>query len=74
MNASAFDPPRRSSFVWRGDLEPCSAKYELVERIESYDPDTDEDLINRAHVYSVKVHGSRQRDALAVRPAAGRAR
>src|SRR5262245_54817237 len=36
-------------------------QYELVERIKSYDPDADEDLINRAYVYSVKVHGSQQR-------------
>jgi GTP pyrophosphokinase len=36
-------------------------QYELVERVKSYDPDVDEDLINRAYVYSVKVHGSQQR-------------
>jgi guanosine-3',5'-bis(diphosphate) 3'-pyrophosphohydrolase len=36
-------------------------QYELVERIKSYDPDADEELINRAYVYSVKVHGSQQR-------------
>ncbi len=36
-------------------------QYELVERIKAYDPDADEDLINRAYVYSVKVHGSQQR-------------
>jgi len=36
-------------------------QYELVERIKGYDPDADEDLINRAYVYSVKVHGSQQR-------------
>jgi guanosine-3',5'-bis(diphosphate) 3'-pyrophosphohydrolase len=36
-------------------------QYELVERVKAYDPDVDEDLINRAYVYSVKVHGSQQR-------------
>jgi GTP pyrophosphokinase len=36
-------------------------QYELVERIKAYDPDADEDLINRAYVYSMKVHGSQQR-------------
>ena len=36
-------------------------QYELVERIKGYDPDADDDLINRAYVYSVKVHGSQRR-------------
>src|SRR5690348_1495486 len=36
-------------------------QYELVERVKSYDPDANEDLINRAYVYSVKMHGSQQR-------------
>ncbi|VAV98746.1 Guanosine-3',5'-bis(diphosphate) 3'-pyrophosphohydrolase / GTP pyrophosphokinase, (p)ppGpp synthetase II [hydrothermal vent metagenome] len=36
-------------------------QYELVERIRDYDPDADEDLINRAYVYSVKMHGSQKR-------------
>lgn len=36
-------------------------QYELVERVKGYDPDADEDLLNRAYVYSVKVHGSQQR-------------
>lgn len=36
-------------------------QYELVERVRDYDPDADEDLINRAYVYSVKMHGSQKR-------------
>ncbi len=36
-------------------------QYELVERVKAYDPAANEDLINRAYVYSVKVHGSQQR-------------
>ena len=36
-------------------------QYELVERVKAYDPDVDEELINRAYVYSMKVHGSQQR-------------
>jgi len=36
-------------------------QYELVERVKGYDPDADEDLLNRAYVYSVKVHGSQRR-------------
>lgn len=36
-------------------------QFELVERVKSYDPDADEDLINRAYVFSMKVHGSQRR-------------
>ncbi|QJB70847.1 RelA/SpoT family protein [Parasphingorhabdus halotolerans] len=36
-------------------------QYELVERVREYDPEADEDLINRAYVYSVKMHGSQKR-------------
>lgn len=36
-------------------------QYELVERVRSYDPEADEDLINRAYVFSVQKHGSQKR-------------
>ncbi len=36
-------------------------QFELVERVKSYDPDADEDLLNRAYVYSMKAHGSQKR-------------
>jgi len=36
-------------------------QFELVERVKSYDPHADEDLINRAYVYSLKAHGSQKR-------------
>jgi guanosine-3',5'-bis(diphosphate) 3'-pyrophosphohydrolase len=36
-------------------------QYELVERIKAYDPDADEDLLNRAYVFSMKAHGSQLR-------------
>lgn len=36
-------------------------QYELVEKVRSYNPDADEDLLNRAYVFSVKVHGSQKR-------------
>ncbi|HEY9091252.1 bifunctional (p)ppGpp synthetase/guanosine-3',5'-bis(diphosphate) 3'-pyrophosphohydrolase [Parasphingorhabdus sp.] len=36
-------------------------QYELVERVRSYDPDADEDLLNRAYVFSVQRHGSQKR-------------
>lgn len=36
-------------------------QYELVERIKAYDPDADEELINRAYVYAMMAHGSQKR-------------
>ncbi len=36
-------------------------QYELVEKVKSYDPDADEDFINRAYVYAMKMHGSQKR-------------
>ncbi len=36
-------------------------QYELVERVKEYDPDTDENMLNRAYVFSMKVHGRQKR-------------
>ncbi|MFQ3594496.1 MAG: bifunctional (p)ppGpp synthetase/guanosine-3',5'-bis(diphosphate) 3'-pyrophosphohydrolase [Sphingomonadaceae bacterium] len=36
-------------------------QYELVEKVRAYDPEADEDLLNRAYVFSMKAHGSQLR-------------
>lgn len=36
-------------------------QFELVERVASYDPQADEDALNRAYVYAMKMHGSQLR-------------
>src|SRR5215218_130091 len=36
-------------------------QYDLVERVRSYNPDTNEDLLNRAYVYAMRAHGSQTR-------------
>src|SRR5579872_6527706 len=36
-------------------------QYDLVERVRSYNPDTKEDLLNRAYVYAMKAHGAQTR-------------
>ena len=36
-------------------------QFELVERVQSYDPEADEDVLNRAYVYGLKKHGSQLR-------------
>lgn len=36
-------------------------QYELVEKVRSYDPEADEDLLNKAYVFSMKAHGTQLR-------------
>lgn len=36
-------------------------QYELVERVRAYDPDVDEDRLNRAYVFTVQMHGTQKR-------------
>ena len=36
-------------------------QYELVEKVRAYDPDVDEDVLNRAYVFSMKMHGTQKR-------------
>jgi GTP diphosphokinase / guanosine-3',5'-bis(diphosphate) 3'-diphosphatase len=36
-------------------------QYELVERVTRYDPDANEDLLNRAYVYAMRAHGTQTR-------------
>ena len=40
---------------------PMIRQYELVERVKAYDPNADEEALNRAYVYSLKMHGSQLR-------------
>ncbi len=36
-------------------------QYELVERVRAYDPNVNEDLLNRAYVFSMQAHGAQTR-------------
>ena len=36
-------------------------QYELVDRVRAYDPDVDEDVLNRAYVFALKAHGAQTR-------------
>src|SRR5690349_20304911 len=40
---------------------PILRQFELVERVKSYDPNADEDALNRAYVFSTKAHGAQLR-------------
>jgi GTP pyrophosphokinase len=48
--------PRRA-----GRAPVMMRQFELVERVKAYDPAADEDAINRAYVYAMKMHGSQTR-------------
>ena len=50
----AAAPPARAR-------RPVIRQYELVERVRAYDPDADEDLLNRAYVFAMKAHGAQLR-------------
>ena len=36
-------------------------QYDLIDRVKSYNPETNEDLLNRAYVYAMKAHGTQTR-------------
>jgi GTP pyrophosphokinase len=55
MNAAA---PQTNTPVAK---RPMVRQYELVERVKAYDPNADEDALNKAYVYSLKMHGSQTR-------------
>ena len=38
-------------------------QYELVERVQRYNPNCDESLLNRAYVYAMQKHGTQKRDS-----------
>jgi RelA/SpoT family (p)ppGpp synthetase len=40
---------------------PMMRQYELVERVRKYNPNADEELLNRAYVYAMKAHGEQRR-------------
>jgi RelA/SpoT family (p)ppGpp synthetase len=52
-NAAPLRPAKPRSGIMR--------QYDLVERVRSYNPDTNEDLLNRAYVYAMKAHGAQTR-------------
>src|SRR6266481_8244332 len=40
---------------------PMMRQYELVERVRKYNPNTNEELLDRAYVYAMKAHGEQLR-------------
>ncbi len=44
-----------------GSVATMMRQYELVERVRRYNPQANEDLLNRAYVFAMKAHGSQKR-------------
>src|SRR6266581_4593228 len=56
--------PSSSPALLKGHKSPrprMMRQYDLVERVRSYNPDTNENLLNRAYVYAMKAHGTQTR-------------
>jgi len=51
----------REGTAEKGGQRTMMRQYELVERVAQYNPHTDEALLNRAYVYSMKKHGNQTR-------------
>src|SRR5947209_4546871 len=45
----------------RSPRQQMMRQYDLIDRVRSYNPDTNEDLLNRAYVYAMKAHGTQTR-------------
>ena len=62
---AAADPaalsPAAPAKAARAPRSRIMRQYDLVERVRSYNPDTNEDLLNRAYVYAMRAHGSQTR-------------
>ncbi len=43
--------------------KPVVRQFELVEKLKRYHPNTDEDLVNKAYVFCMKVHGQQLRES-----------
>ncbi|MEM9840921.1 MAG: bifunctional (p)ppGpp synthetase/guanosine-3',5'-bis(diphosphate) 3'-pyrophosphohydrolase [Pseudomonadota bacterium] len=46
-----------------GNAPKIVRQFELTELVRAYDPDLDEDLLNRAYVFSMKAHGGQMRQS-----------
>src|SRR6186713_3182356 len=52
--ATVAQPPRTPP-------PPMMRQYELVDRVRRYNPNVNEDLLNRAYVYAMRAHGEQKR-------------
>jgi guanosine-3',5'-bis(diphosphate) 3'-pyrophosphohydrolase len=58
---AAVQPPSVPARAAKSSRSRMMRQYDLVERVRSYNPDTDEALLNRAYVYAMVAHGEQTR-------------
>ncbi len=61
MDRRAGLPMRLPAFEKDRDAAAMMRQYELVERVRRYNPNANEDLLNRAYVFAMKAHGTQKR-------------
>src|ERR1700754_4631529 len=59
--AVALAAPAPAAKPVRAPRSRMMRQYDLVDRVRAYNPDTNEDLLNRAYVYAMKAHGAQTR-------------
>jgi RelA/SpoT family (p)ppGpp synthetase len=59
--AVALPAPVPAAKPIRAPRSRMMRQYDLVDRVRAYNPDTNEDLLNRAYVYAMKAHGAQTR-------------
>src|SRR3954454_24647782 len=59
--AAVVAPPLAPTKPAKSPRSRMMRQYDLVERVRSYNPNTDEDLLNRAYVYAMVAHGEQTR-------------
>src|SRR3546814_6813446 len=62
-NEGVAAPPGAAPRTMPAGQTGMMRQYELVERVRSYDQSADEACLNRAYVFSMKAHGSQQRES-----------
>src|SRR5438128_12683321 len=60
-SAAVAPPPQAERPRSQKPRSRMMRQYDLVERVRSYNPNTDEDLLNRAYVYAMVAHGEQTR-------------
>ena len=61
MDRGAGLPMRMPAHEKDRDAAAMMRQYELVERVRRYNPNANEDLLNRAYVFAMKAHGTQKR-------------
>ncbi len=61
MDRGAGLPMRIPAQENERDAAAMMRQYELVERVRRYNPNANEDLLNRAYVFAMKAHGTQKR-------------